>query len=821
MKHRNKVGSFLLCIAIFLSFLPTHIGASPADTAGSDVRAKGDEVIESYPDTSWTPTEILCEETAEGPASEFDEILSHLAAHEETHKRLTVPATDKLRVSTNAEVILQRLVARDDFYIEGAVSAEGVWRDLNRQYDFSAYSRYDIAEWAYVCGLITEAQKIEVFCDLIQSRNFQHIQCLLGVFDQLRSYVRDEAEIDEALLAKINGLLQAPDEPAFQTRAQGKAPASISNKAKYSNDYFTIHYDSAHNTQAEAKAVADYFVEVRNTFIALGFRTPILQLFRSTYHVYLDPEASGDDAAAVCRGKFTLTNTCASDIIIYSFVSLDDYMKTLVAHEYFHAIQNAYNWQAGWFCEATANWAKIIITQTPLFFEDSVNDFINTPQSMPETAGYGAVVFPLTIQIKYGGIGAIVAIYEEYNEYSALASLATLRMLITDSITQRGYDGGFDMAYRSMAAYNTDPERWYGNFHEDVSKWKNTSIIPLSVEAQTPVTGTLDYLSNQNFQILVPPNQIGTVTLEIIFSGNLGTVQTYRRSISEDIFITYYTTPSDNRVYAQRTGVGGGSAVYYGFILSNVANSGSITYTVNVSYQLTTETIFLAQHEPYVERVASIPPGGYIIYHITTEGAADMVAQTFGGKDTVLGLYTMVGGIPVADSDDEGYELNALFQWQSAADTSYILRVEFYNPAQSGQYRLAFTPATELLQAGSVAINQYEDILLLSNAWSHNVSMLNEIYETKLLRFLPEEYGGLYVFEIFSDIDTMIYVIDPASSAPAQDCYEYRKIGGTGANGRLVKEVWDDIPYLIIVTAERLGVPQDANQWLTLSVGQY
>lgn len=223
---------------------------------------------------------------------------------------LQIDASVTFSTNVSSEDIISSIRDDDVFTIEGKIVDGEEEYDIDEYYDFSSTSKYHIAEWAYSADLISEEEKVDCFCELILDRNFENIDCLEGVFDSIQQYQLNN-ELSVELAEKINEIFSVP----FSNDNDGTtiSTMSISNEATYSSTNFTIHYDSSKTTSAVAESVADYFEQIRTAYINLGFETPKIQWFKSTYQVYLDPDADPDGTAAATTTKSaTLTNTCAS-----------------------------------------------------------------------------------------------------------------------------------------------------------------------------------------------------------------------------------------------------------------------------------------------------------------------------------------------------------------------------------------------------------------------------------------------------------------------------------------------------------------------------
>ena len=160
-------------------------------------------------------------------------------------------------------------------------------------------------------------------------------------------------------------------------------------------------------------------------------------------------------------------------------------------------------------------------------------------------------------------------------------------------------------------------------------------------------------------------------------------------------------------------------------------------------------------NDRYVERTVQLPQNGYNYkeYMVSFATSGNKLIQTFGSKDVKLYLYDLQGN-QLGYNDDSGYNFNSLISYSVSANTTYILRIEFYNPANSGSIKLGITPS-------DTSYSQYESIWYIE-ATNPGFSWTSQLNTTKVICFIPET-SGTYSFTTRSGngIDTYLYVIDP------------------------------------------------------------
>ena len=217
-------------------------------------------------------------------------------------------------------------------------------------------------------------------------------------------------------------------------------------------------------------------------------------------------------------------------------------------------------------------------------------------------------------------------------------------------------------------------------------------------------------------------------------------------------------------------------------------------------------TVNMHSSDPYIEKIVSIAKGSYCDMPLSFSTSGIKLLQTFGTFDTKMELYSSTGTL-LASNDDGGYGTNAFIRYDCQANTEYTIRLRFYSSTTAGTIKFAVTPAPWLLHSGSTALDTYEDIYTVSNRTSFNLSTTAAPNRTKVLTFKAPSAGS-YTFELRSDFDTYIHVIDPRSGAPLvynvnynDDCYE----GTNQLDAKLTVELDQNIPYLVIYSAFNPG----------------
>lgn len=701
-------------------------------------------------------------------------------------------------IYSSPEEICENILSDETFSIDALVDIGQNLIDANEYYDFSKENKYQIVEWALELGAITEEDAIACLCDLIIRKNFSNIACLEGVLDRIKVFSESNLITDEQLSRKIDNVLNPL---SGQTR-------SIIVNATYSNENFIIHYDSSVDTYSEAQIVGEYCNEIKNKFISMGFSTPILQTGENKYHIYLDPNPDSNGSAAAVTYKVNVSgNTCASYITIFDFSYLNDSVKQCIGHEYFHAIQNAYNHQSGWFKEGCANWGSIVSTGMSTFSDGWLNGYLGSTIPMPELSGYETFALPLTIQREFGGVSAIRKIYESYNNRSSTnLNLQNLREVISEGISNNGYDGGFEIAYRKMAGFLYDPDIWFVNIHSGATAWHNDSIITKSITSSSgsiSFSTTVNYLTNQYFKIEIPDSSVCMVKIDVVFSNSDGRIEQYR-SQQEGYNILYPNTTSNTATCAD-SGLGR-FVNYSGFVLSNVGNSGSVTCDVTIKLMPQNElfTFWGTGTSRYTERQMYLSERDYADYTVTFSTSGNKVIQTFGTLDTIIELYSLDGTL-IDTFDDEGYSQNAFFSYNTVANETYTIRVKFYQANQTGWIRLAITPAYAVQENGVNSLTDYEDIMNIHSY--HNFAWYSFAQNnwTRIITFTPPS-SGIYTIQLESLFDSYLYVIDPRSSKLNVADLDFNDDGAESfGDAKITRVLEQNIPYFVIYSQYNLS----------------
>ena len=213
----------------------------------------------------------------------------------------------------------------------------------------------------------------------------------------------------------------------------------------------------------------------------------------------------------------------------------------------------------------------------------------------------------------------------------------------------------------------------------------------------------------------------------------------------------------------------------------------TLVFDRNVAMNLTEST-------RYAERVVNVPQGEYRDIYLSFEVGGINIVQTFGTNFPFIYLYDMQG-VLLKTSMEDGYGTNALFSYNFAADTLYILRVEYFKTAHFGDVRVAVTPSAE-------RFNNYEAFdSVTDTVYSYSGSLT---YNDSFIFTFNSGFDKTVTFITNASFDSYMYIIDPTSVelvswASGSASMEDDDSAG-GYNARIEKNISANVDYLIIIT---------------------
>lgn len=783
---KNRLICIISCITLLFSIFSMPVLANEDNE--SDINTGTNQVTntENYVGDEFNSIE---EELNNNDTILFEEDVSE--ALSSTLKPIRIQDEQISNVTDSKATILSSIKSNEVFSLNGTVTTNGEQYEVNEYYDFSVLSKFDVADWAYEASLITEEEKIDCYCELIINQNFDNIHCLTPIQDEVQEY-QELNTVSPALQSKIDeAFVFTPD----KVNDSGVSTMATSYVNEYETDHFKIFYEDGIEI-AEIVDVANEFERVRSFFLGLGYDTPRLEWFQSKYRVYVDKGIYVDDdgvsdidTLGVCSKSYTVTNVCSSNITLYKFNTAEDAKET-IAHEYFHAIQNAYNKESSWFKEACANWGSIIANNT-LTNDGSIISFIENNKSLSSTSGYGECVFPLAIELKYGR-DAIRYIYEEYNSKDASNTESELRTVITNGIQATGTADNFYNAFLHMCGCNYDIAYWY---RESVIPEKDyvpsNHINPVSY---VPFSDSVNYLSSKRYSLEAFSGLDGYIVIEVTYGSDRGRTIFYKEY--ENASPGYSWQPTTNLKSTYSINLNQTNVEKLSIIVCNIGTSESMNYTVNVQFIPNGGYTTIRNSDRYWENRINIAAGETYEMLVEFNVSGYKTLTTFGGYNSEILLYDIHGNL-LGSGGDNGVDGLALLSYNFTSNTLYRIKVSYDLATHYGITKLAIFPVSENYA-------NIESILLspMDSSGGHT-GILNTNEMLIIRTSLPQD--RTITFTADCEFDSFIYVIDAwASQAISNSPDTFSSYDDDSAgNGQatITKHLDGYVDYIIILCA--------------------
>ena len=195
---------------------------------------------------------------------------------------------------------------------------------------------------------------------------------------------------------------------------------------------------------------------------------------RGDGHQAVEACTASDNSVEHCAGFFVMENDFAG----YGYPSIEEAVKVLVSHEYFHAVQSAY--RSGlppWWSEGTATWFEEAFDPSQndferlasIYFDDTERSLFGISGGPADSFSYGASIFIFFIE-QYIGQDGIRGIFE------ALDRGTDLLPAIEASLSAHFSDLG--EAFVTFAQWNlaTGTRSIDGAGYPDASRFPNVSL---------------------------------------------------------------------------------------------------------------------------------------------------------------------------------------------------------------------------------------------------------------------------------------------------------------------------------------------------------
>ncbi len=305
--------------------------------------------------------------------------------------------------------------------------------------------------------------------------------------------------------------------------------------------YFKIHYTTMGRNAVlladkNRNGVPDYIELIGSAFehvkevtcVSRGFNFPVLEEGKTSFDInvfnlegkygftypltYFDGGQYKKRRASCC---ICVDNNYSSDKGFK--IEREGCVKVTAAHEFFHAVQYAYNVDAeSWWKEASATWNEDEIYDGVNDYFQYLDNVFSSPEKSLEECSYGGVVFTKHLSENYGGYSIIKRIWEiqstKFN--SGINSIEA-------AVKERYDNKSLGAVYDKYTAYNFNPSQYY---HEG-DLWSKSVYIKNTFDSYPVVTqrGQLNHLS-ADYLLFKPLEEGQNKTLRISIEGK-GTIK--------------------------------------------------------------------------------------------------------------------------------------------------------------------------------------------------------------------------------------------------------------------------------------------------------
>jgi hypothetical protein len=376
-------------------------------------------------------------------------------------------------------------------------------------------------------GLIDEKTKIRNYLYLLFDRERLEFPYALrgnkpiksgtAMMEEINAYITGSGA-DESLVSEVKRYLE---------RAVPDLDKSYTSQGGFFNIHYTISGSNAVSQVDENRnGVPDYIESVGSAFdysrsvtcSSRGFRFPVTDNGSEIIDIYVYD----------LKGKYGVTNSKKvyknkkyGKRVATCYISIDnsydqskgfkenrdDCMKVTAAHEFFHAVQYAYNIDAdSWWKEATATWNEDEVYNSVNDYYQYVEKIFSSPYKSLENFSYAGVVFVKYLSENLGGYGLVKRIWE-YQAVTYDKSLSAIDRAIRETYP----NNDIGTIYNEFTASNFNPSQYY----REGSAW-NISAAVQNTYSSYPVGaqyGSLDHLA-ANYQLFKPlSGKTGTVRI--------------------------------------------------------------------------------------------------------------------------------------------------------------------------------------------------------------------------------------------------------------------------------------------------------------------
>jgi hypothetical protein len=419
---------------------------------------------------------------------------------------------------------------------------------------------------------LCSADKIKLACKLgiiDENMKIQYLTYALQQSGKLPKEYRSSVPIKSGtgILEELNQYMENRNaDPTVREAARHSISSSVPELDKTyrsPSGYFNIHYTLEGDNAVDFnlrnyRAVPPYITQVGEAFdnvraitcFTRGFRQPVLDEGKKDYDIYVYDlkDKYGVTYSSKLYSSRHYRSAASSYICIDNSYSREkgfdksrlECMKVTAAHEFFHAVQFAYNAHADtWWKEASATWNEDEIYTGINDYVRYIGSYFKTPYKSLDETSYSGVIFAKFLEENYGGYDTIRKIWEIHSTGYDNSIQAIDRFLRTSF---SGKDIG--TVYNQFSAYNTNPAQYY----KEGASW-NISAAAQNTYARYPVSmnlGLLNHLSS-NYQLFKPGDPGEGRSLRIVLEGADGARLGFQLQKRSSVNKLYSTTEITSR----------------------------------------------------------------------------------------------------------------------------------------------------------------------------------------------------------------------------------------------------------------------------------
>lgn len=684
-------------------------------------------------------------------------------------------------INSTKKDIKDSLLSNDDFYIDGIVIYNGIEVYINDLYDFSKINKFDIAEWLTNINVFNNDDLVESFYFIAYNRYFDNIECLNEYKERYFELLNNSERSDNSFAD--------PFEPR------------MFNPLIIESSHFIVEYES-NVLYGNVYPMVGVFENLYNTYVTSnGFNSPIPESGYSKLRIQLE-SVDGNGIAGITYGYSYSTSKCRCKIVIYNYNNNSGFSlkkQQVAAHEYFHAIQFAYNSSSAWFQEAFADWSKLYMYGYN-DYNYRANNFINSEYPLYyDDTKYGAMIYPLTLYKDYGGIGIIKDFYEEYETYGYINNgNAYLTAIVNDILSENNYDDVFSVTFRNMTGYLFNPYYFYQSISNDSYYWNNTceNVINLNNVSSYSGSTTINNFCRKYYTISVPNNFIGNIRIDATYQSTAFMVLYESRTVNGINQCTLIDPVSSGTTqsYTFRSGCNEIGFAFFHPIPST--NPDNISFTVRREADLN-----LSNNERYYEKQFTFTSANDVFEtHFSRAIGGDVIFQTTGTVDTYLTIKNELG-VTLATNDDSGYSANAFIKLNLTANTTYRIYLSCLNFSDIETTKLIIVPSNSYSTNLGSSVTSYSTIYNISSSGGNTIPIVHSQYQVRMITFTPT---ANHTYNIFTtgDEDTYLYVLNPSDNSLIIEGYSFADEQGVDGDGNagLYRYMTTGTTYLIIVS---------------------